>query len=117
MWPDGMGSERRAFERVPVRCPVRFRAAEDGTLAEGSTKDISDAGLGLFTREELRPQMHLEMWIKLRPRIGPIHITGRVVWSQQTRPDLWRAGICFEEMAFTKVVQILVSKTLDEEGR
>lgn len=118
MWPDEdeRGIERRAYERVLARCPLKYRTAEDGALVEGSSKDISDGGLGLFTRSELAPQMHLQMWIRLSPRIKALHISGRVVWSEQRHPGLWRAGVCFEETAFTKILKILVSKNLDEQG-
>lgn len=113
---DEKGVERRVYERVLARCPLKYRIAEDKTLFEGSSKDISDGGIGLFTRSELAPQMYLQMWIRLSPRIKALHISGRVVWSEQSYAGLWRAGVCFDETAFAKIMKILVSKNLDEQG-
>lgn len=102
--------ERRVFERVLVRCPVRYKTDRENVLAEGSAKDLSDGGLGLFSRSKLEQYKQLEMWVKLSPQIKPLHIAGKVVWAEKRRPDLWRAGICFNHRAFIEIVKIVVSK-------
>ena len=104
------GKERRVFERVLARCPVKFKPEKENQLNEGSAKDFSDGGVGLFTRSKLEENMYLEMWIKLSPQIKPLHINGKVIWVDKRHPDLWRAGVCFNEMAFIKVVKILLGK-------
>lgn len=109
----GAGRERRVFERVLARCPVTFKTERENRLAEGSSKDLSDGGLGLFSRSKLEQDMQLEMWVKVAPQIKPLHINGKVVWAEQRRANLWRAGICFDEMAFIRIVKILVSKNLN----
>ena len=113
MLQNGTGGERRVFERVLARCPITYKTEKENILAEGSSKDLSDGGLGLFTRSKLEQNMHLEMWVKLTSEIKPLHINGKVVWTEQRRPNLWRAGVCFNEMAFIKIVRILVRKNLD----
>ncbi|MBL7084959.1 MAG: PilZ domain-containing protein [Candidatus Omnitrophica bacterium] len=112
MLENGSGRERRVFERMLVRCPVKFKPEED-TMFEGSAKDLSDGGLGLFAHAKLEERMHLEMWVKLSPQIKPLYIAGKVVWTEERRLSLWRAGVSFNEMAFVKVVKILVGKTLN----
>ena len=113
MLQNGTGGERRVFERVLARCPITYKTERENRLAEGSSKDLSDGGLGLFTRSKLEQNMRLEMWVKLTPEIKPLHINGKVVWTEQKRPSLWRVGICFDEMAFIKIVKTLVSKNLN----
>ena len=108
-----IGRERRVYERVLARCPVRFKAERENVMYEGSTKDVSDGGLGLFTRSRLKPDMHLQMWVRLSSEIKPLQIEGKVVWSEKRRPDLWRAGISFDQMAFIRIVKMLVSKNLN----
>lgn len=106
-------TERRVFERISARCPVRFKAEKANLLAKGSSTDFSDGGIGLFTRQKLEPDIHLEMWIRLSSQIKPLHIGGRVVWAKQSRPRLWRVGICFDQVAYIKIVKMLVSKNLN----
>ncbi len=113
MLQTGAERERRIFERVLARCPITYKTERENRLAEGSSKDLSDGGLGLFTRSKLEQNMHLEMRVKLTPEIKPLHINGKVVWTEQKPPSLWRAGICFDEMAFIKIVKTLVSKNLN----
>lgn len=113
MLEEGLGRERRVFERVLARCPVKFKTDREDALAEGSSKDLSDAGLGLFSRKRLETDMRLEMWIKVSPQIKPLHIRGRVVWSDQKHPGLWCAGICFDKMAFIRIVESVVTKNLN----
>ncbi|MCQ9207836.1 MAG: PilZ domain-containing protein [Omnitrophica bacterium] len=112
--PDSeVGKERRVFERVLARCPVKVKIEEERELIEGSSKDLSDGGLGLFTHSRIGQDTHLEMWIKIAAQLKPLHIGGKVAWAQKRRPDLWRAGVCFDEMAFIKIVKILVGKSLN----
>jgi hypothetical protein len=106
-------TERRAYPRLLLRCPVRFKTERENTLAEGSSKDFSDGGLGLFTRSRLQADAHLEMWIKLSAQIKPLHILGRVAWAEKIGADLWRAGVCFDQKAFIKIVRVLINRDLN----
>jgi len=109
-----IGREQRVFERLLLRCPVDFRqAGEKEEIAEGSAKDFSDGGVGVFSHSKIDEDTHLEMWIKISSDIKSVYIKGKVVWASQRRPGLWRAGVCFDEPAFIKVVKILVSKNLN----
>lgn len=107
------GKERRVFKRILARCPLRFKVGEEDTLSEGSSKDLSDGGLGLFTHSMLKQDEYLNIWIKISAQIKSVHIAGKVAWVDERRPDLWRAGVSFDEMAFIKIVKILVSKNLN----
>ena len=110
MLPSKTGIERRASKRLLLRCPIRFRTDEQIGLADGSLRDLSDSGLGLFTRARLKANMHLKIWIKLSPRLRPLPLAGKVVWSRCQRAGLWRAGVHFDEMVFAKIIQALVGK-------
>ncbi|MBN2097140.1 MAG: PilZ domain-containing protein [Candidatus Omnitrophica bacterium] len=100
--------ERRQCERLLVRCPVKFKARSEGKVIEGSSKDFSDGGVGIFTRKRLKADTRLEMQIKLFPELKPLSIAGKVVWVDKQRPGLWRAGVSFDELAFIKVMKLLV---------
>ena len=110
MLPSGTGIERRAFKRLVLRCPIKFRVDQDIALAKGSLRDLSDSGLGLFTRARLKINTHLQIWIKLSQRIRPLPITGTVVWSRCQRAEVCRAGVHFDEMVFAKIVMALAGK-------
>ncbi|MFC1631356.1 PilZ domain-containing protein [Candidatus Omnitrophota bacterium] len=102
--------ERRADERLLVRCPIKFRTEQDEGLREASAKDFSDRGIGFFTHSRIAPNTQLELWVNLLPEARHLHVTGRVVWTKRGLPRLWRAGVRLEERAFTKIMRMLLNR-------
>ncbi|NQS99626.1 MAG: PilZ domain-containing protein [Candidatus Omnitrophica bacterium] len=102
--------ERRAYERLLVRCPVRFKTKHAERLNKASAKDLSDQGLGFFTRTALLSNTDLEVWIGLFPQLKSIHVHGRMIWSKRISPTLWRGGVSFEGSAYLKVLRMMISK-------
>ena len=102
--------ERRDFERIATRCPIKFRAERENVLLEGTVRDICDIGAGFFTRQKLVPDLRLETWIELAMLLKPLNIRGKVIWAQRQDEGLWRAGIMFDEMAFIKIVKMLIGR-------
>jgi hypothetical protein len=61
-------AERRTMRRVPVRVPVSI-TGDGGTRAEGYTRDLSMAGVFLFTNSHIRKGSELEMVLILPPEL------------------------------------------------
>ncbi|MGB9073759.1 MAG: PilZ domain-containing protein [Terriglobales bacterium] len=62
-------SERRSRRRVPVGVPVKVRKP-DGTEQEGLTRDLSSAGIFLYSESGLEVGTKLELVITLPPSLG-----------------------------------------------
>jgi len=100
--------ERRMFERFKVDLPVRFLCKETQKSGEGKLLDISAGGGGLLlTVTEIQIKNHLDMWIDLKDGRDPIYITGLVVWIEETKANVFRLGIKFDEIGFMKMWRIL----------
>lgn len=101
--------DRRTFERIPVKLPLKFLAL--GLSKEGlvQTHDISAKGIGLLTDEELLPNTPLEMWLQIPDKGEPLYATGKVIWSEMIEPNKYRGGVSLEKadlMGMSRVLRI-----------
>ncbi len=60
--------ERRSRQRVPVRVPVKVRHA--GGEHEGLTRDLSSAGIFIYSESGMQAGSKLELVIMLPPGLG-----------------------------------------------
>lgn len=96
------------FERFKVDLPIRFVCKETQKSGEGKMIDISAGGGGLIvTTEELRPGLHLEIWIDVPDDKDPLYITGVVVWINKLEEKKFRVGVQFEKVDFMSMWRIL----------
>lgn len=89
--------DNRIFERFKARFPLRFLNLSDNREGQGSTQDISAKGVGIVTKEQLRPNTPLEMWLEIPDRGEPLYMRGEVVWSISQGLDEYRTGINLEK--------------------
>ncbi|MDD4980550.1 MAG: PilZ domain-containing protein [Candidatus Omnitrophica bacterium] len=86
--------ERRVFARIKIKIPLKFLKSGSDTAKEAEAVDISATGIGFITKENIAVKTPLDIWINLPDHHGPIHLTGRVVWSKDLGENgLKRVGI------------------------
>jgi hypothetical protein len=74
--------DRRVFERINTRLPVRFLDPSNGREGKADTFDISANGLGLVTNESLPAMTPLEIWLGIPDHHEPLYTRGEVIWSE-----------------------------------
>jgi hypothetical protein len=92
--------DRRIFGRISVDLPTRIKDPFDHETLEVSCRNISAGGIGVISSQVLLPKAPLEIWLDLGDKREPLHLYGKVIWSEQIEKDRWRAGICFDEPQF-----------------
>ncbi|MDD5156012.1 MAG: PilZ domain-containing protein [Candidatus Omnitrophica bacterium] len=88
--------DKRIFERFPARFPLRFLDLKENKESDAEVFDVSAKGLGMVTREQLRPNSTLEMWLKIPDNGDPLYARGQVVWSRPQGLNAYRTGINLE---------------------
>ncbi len=98
--------ERRQFVRLDTRLEVHYTLLPEGRAKRTVTKDISGAGICLFTEEPLPAGTRLQVAMKVPDQETPIHFTAEVVWSESyemvgktERRRSVESGIKFVEVA------------------
>ncbi|MFH0912882.1 MAG: PilZ domain-containing protein [Candidatus Omnitrophota bacterium] len=90
--------ERRIFARINIRIPLKFLISSNDKVGDGEMVDISANGVGFLTKEDIPPKTPLQIWVKLPDHHEPIHLIGKVAWSQDSGQEtLKRVGVCLEE--------------------
>jgi hypothetical protein len=99
--------DRRIFERIPVKLPLRFLDSTSKREISAQTCDISAKGIGIVTDEKLLPYTSLEIWLQIPNQEHPLYTRGKVVWSNEVEPNQYRSGIHLEKtelMAFSPIL-------------
>jgi hypothetical protein len=105
------GEDNRVFCRFALNnMPVRFKDLKVGEKGSGVCKDISGGGMGADVSRELRPKTPLEMWVDLPDGFEPLHMLGKVVWSNLLGAN-WRVGIAFDRPKLMSLARILKFET------
>jgi len=99
--------DRRRFERIPLTMPVKFLDVASNQESIAQAHDISAQGIGLLTNQRLPPDTHLEMWLEIPNRCNPLHIKGKVVWSEEIEPNRYREGISLDKPQFLGMALVL----------
>lgn len=90
--------DRRIFERIDARFPVRFLDPSSGREGRADTVDISANGVGFVTPEALSVNTPLEMWLDIPDQNEPLYARGEVVWSRPyTASGKMRFGVQLEK--------------------
>lgn len=98
--------DRRVFDRVQARFPLRFK---DSILGYGSNvflRDISAQGAKIASKEELHIDDRLDLLVELPDGHEPLSLKGRVTWARNTSPNSWDAGLQFDKVRFMTTQRI-----------
>jgi len=98
---------RRIYERVPVKLPLRLLDPSSNRHSIAQTQDISTEGIGVMTDEELQPFSPLEMWLPILNKDESLYAKGEIVWSKMIESNKYRAGIKLEEVDSRGIMQLI----------
>ncbi len=108
------GEDKRIFCRFSLdKVPVRFKDLKIGEKGDAVACDISGAGAGIESARELKPRTPLELWFDLPDGFEPMHMLGKVVWSNLLGTT-WKVGVSFDRPRLMSISRIL---TLDNTGK
>jgi len=102
--------DRRIFERLPTKLPLRYLEQEKGQEGKGQIQDISAKGVCFVSDGQLAPRSSLELWIDMPDKGEPLYARGEVVWTEMLSPDKCKAGVCLEKanlMGLSRVLRTL----------
>lgn len=99
--------DRRIFERLSVRLPLRFINPGENKEGKAVTRDISAKGIGMVLNEELAPFTPLEVWLNVPDKGEPIYARGEVVWSKKAGADKYMAGVDLQKADLMGVSRVL----------
>jgi hypothetical protein len=95
--------EKRRFPRLEVPLSMMYKIADLNIWNRSLTKDISAGGVQFFTSKELTKDTRLELMMKVEDDVEPIHISGKVIWTEaeanlaiQSQLKRYRVGFKFE---------------------
>ena len=100
--------DRRIFERIPTKFPLRFLDLNSNKEQEAEVEDISAKGVGFVASERLEPLSTLEMWLRIPDRGEPLYTRGEVAWSKMIEPFKYRIGVNLEKadlMGFSRIMR------------
>lgn len=103
-------SDRRIFERFPVKLALRYLNLHSNQEAEVETRDVCANGLCINSREHLPERTPLEIWLSIPDRGQPVYTRGEVIWSDHSGEGNYSAGIKLEKthlMDFARVLRML----------
>lgn len=101
--------DKRVFARFSVKMPVKFIDLISNTEGQGESQDISAKGIGLTTKEEIRPLTPLEMWLKIPNHSDPVYTRGEAVWSEMIGPETFRTGVNLSKADLMGISRIMRS--------
>ncbi|MDD5771147.1 MAG: PilZ domain-containing protein [Candidatus Omnitrophica bacterium] len=99
-------TDHRIFERFRKEFPARFIGL-DGREGVAQTFDVSAKGLGLSTRQELKPRSALEIWLDVPNSTEPLYTRGQVVWARSGEKEGYRIGIELEKAELMGISRLL----------
>ncbi len=100
--------DRRVFERIDIKLPVKFLDPSSGREGRADTTDISANGLGLIINESLPTATPLEMWLGIPDQHEPLYARGEVVWSEElSAAGESRVGVRLEKAELMGLARVL----------
>ena len=100
--------DRRGFERINTKIPLRFLKPTNGREGTADTVDICANGLGLVTNENLSAMTPLEMWLGIPDQHEPLYTRGEVIWSEPlSSTGEHRVGVRLEKAELMGLARIL----------
>jgi len=100
--------DRRIFERIKTRFPLRFLDPSSGGEGKAETVDVSANGLGIMTSRAVSAGTALEMWLDIPDQHEPLYTRGEVVWSSSSSEARQRRiGVRLEKAELMGLARVL----------
>ena len=108
-------ADNRIFCRFALNdVSVRFKDLKIGEKGDGICKDISGGGISAEFTREVKPRTPLEIWVDLPDGFEPLHLLGKVVWSNLLGASC-HVGVTFDKPRLMSLSRILKLETSDNE--
>ena len=101
--------DRRVFERLAVTLPVNLMDLDSGKELNAETCDVSAKGIGVVSRDYLKPGDRLKLLLNIKDGREPFFTNGCVMWSLQQETGNYRSGILFERAELMGMSRIFSS--------
>jgi len=88
--------DRRVFDRVMARFPVKFRDSRKDFGTDVFLRDFSATGSKIFSREKFFINDRVNLLVELPDSKTPLRLDGDVVWAKTKNPGSWEIGIKFD---------------------
>lgn len=116
----GASSERREFQRQPIRLKVSFRSAR--SLVTEYTTSVSKGGCQLRAKKGLKPGTRFVFEMFARDADEPVKVEGEVVRSMLGPDGLYEVGVRYvassgERAALAKLLEEIVAEQRFEKAR
>ena len=92
--------EKRIFDRVSSRFPVKFKDTRQDFGANVFLKDLSAEGAKITTKERVYLNDSVNLEVELLDGKGPMFLRGEVIWTKNQSEELMDAGIRFHKIVF-----------------
>jgi len=99
--------DERSYARFLVSLPLKFIRKFSCLEEKGMARNISPNGIGMVTKEDLRPHMRLELWLEMPDKGEPLYTQGEVVWTRRVRSNEYKVGIELESIDLMAISRIL----------
>ncbi len=100
-------NNRREFRRFTIRIKAKFNDLHRQKQGSAVTHDVSATGVGIITKEKLKQNTPLELWLNIPGRIEPLYMKGEVAWSKSMDGNGYRVGISLEKTDFMTISRLL----------
>jgi hypothetical protein len=99
--------DKRIFERISVKLPLRFLGGGSGAECAAETCDVSAKGIGLVTKQAPALRTGLELWLDIPDKGEPLYARGEVVWSKPATAGGHRLGVRLEKADLMGMSRVL----------
>lgn len=87
--------DRRIFARLKAGVVLKY--VEDEQEKTGMTLDISAQGLGIISKEGLKTDTEVRVFLKLPDTKEELSIAGKIIWCHKINDTMFRAGILLDQ--------------------
>lgn len=91
-------TERRLFERFPVRAPVKLNGSTSDYGSEVFLREASAQGMRFSSRRRFHRHDTVSLLANMNDGFPPMQLNGRVVRVTQAEPQLWEVGVEFHKV-------------------
>ena len=90
--------ERRLFDRFSAKLPAKFKDTREEYGINVFLRDASALGVQICTRDHLFVNDRVVIEVKIPNCYFPLEVKGSVIWTRESSPAIWDAGIRFNRI-------------------
>jgi len=98
--------DRRVYERFMARFPAKYKESRNDYGTDIFLRDISADGAKIATKQKVKLNDRLDLQVDLPDGHDPMDLKGTIVWTVNTGPRTWEAGLRFDKIALMKTQRI-----------